>query len=156
MNNKKLITIYIDGDAFPNLLKKILLSAINRLELTTFIVSNKPITIGPSTYITYILVEEGADIADDRIVDMVSEEDLVITADIPLADRVITKKAFVIDHRGIFLNETNIKESLAIRNLMQSLRDRGEKTKGPDPFGKKDVQGFANQLNRFLMKRVSK
>jgi len=150
MNKQKLISIYIDGDALPNLLNKILFAAINRLELATFIISNKPINIGQSKYITYA----GADQADDRIVDMVSEEDLVVTADIPLADRVITKKAYVIDHRGGILNENNIKEHLATRNLMQALRDRGERTKGPDPFGPKDVQQFANELNSFFMKRV--
>jgi len=154
MNKQKLISLYIDGDALPNLLNKILFAAINRLELATFIISNKPINIGQSKYITYILVDAGANQADDRIVDMVSEEDLVVTADIPLADRVITKKAYVIDHRGGILNENNIKEHLATRNLMQALRDRGERTKGPDPFGPKDVQQFANELNSFFMKRV--
>lgn len=150
------MSIYIDGDAFPNLLNKIIFSAINRLEIATFVVSNKPINIGQSNYMTYILVGAGADEADDRIVDLVSEEDLVITSDIPLADRVITKNAYVIDHRGRVLNENNIKENLAMRNLMQSLRDGGERTKGPDPFGHKDVQRFADQLNSFLMKRVRK
>jgi uncharacterized protein len=156
MSKQKIIKLYIDGDAFPNLLNKIIVSAINRLELATFIISNKPINIGQSNYITYILVHAGADQADDRIVDMVSDEDLVITADIPLADRVITKNAYVIDHRGGVLSENNIKEYLAIRNLMQSLRDSGERTKGPDPFGPKDVQRFANQLNSFLMKKIRK
>ncbi|RAP39015.1 YaiI/YqxD family protein [Candidatus Marinamargulisbacteria bacterium SCGC AAA071-K20] len=154
MRSQKKITIYIDGDAFPNRLKKILFSAINRLELDTVIISNKIISIGQSNYTRYILVDEGADKADDRIVDMVDEGDLVITSDIPLADRVITKKAVVIDHRGGVLNDHNIKEHLATRNLMQALRDSGERTKGPDPFGQKDVQLFANELNSFLMKRI--
>ena len=154
MTKNKLITIYIDGDAFPNLLKQILISAINRLELPTFVISNKPINVGPSQYLNYILVEAGADQADDRIVEMVSEGDLVVTTDIPLADRVITKKAYVIDHRGGVLTENNIKGALAMRDLMQSIRDSGEQTKGPDPFGPKDVQGFANELNSFLMKSV--
>jgi uncharacterized protein YaiI (UPF0178 family) len=153
MTNEKVFTIYVDGDAFPNPLKRILLAAIYRLELATVVISNKPISIGPSPHITYIIVSAGADQADDRIVELVSEDDLVITADIPLADRVITKKAFVIDHRGGVLTERNIKNSLSMRNFMQSLRDSGETTKGPDPFGPKDVQGFANQLNSFLTKR---
>jgi len=156
MSKQKLIKIYIDGDALPNLLNKILFSAINQLELATFVISNTPINIGQSNYITYILVDAGSDQADDRIVKMVSEEDLVITNDIPLADRVITKKATVIDHRGVVLIETNIKEHLAMRNLLQKLRDRGERTKGPAPFGPKDVQRFANELNSFLMKNVRK
>jgi uncharacterized protein YaiI (UPF0178 family) len=149
----KTIKIYIDGDAFPNPLKKIIFSAIERLAITTFVISNKPINIGQSKYITYIIVDAGADQADDRIVEMASEGDLVITADIPLADRVITKNAHAIDHRGASYNKNNIKEYLAMRNLMQELRDRGESTKGPKSFSSKDTACFANQLNNFFVKR---
>jgi len=154
MTKQKTLTIYIDGDAFPNRLNRILATAIHRLKLETVIISNKPINIGQSQYMTYILVSAGADEADDRIVDMVAEDDLVITADIPLADRVITKKASVIGHRGEVFSDINIKEALAMRNLLQTLRDNGEITKGPDAFGPKDVQQFANQLNSFLTKRL--
>lgn len=154
MINHTPLTIYIDGDALPNRLNRILVTAILRLKLKTIIVSNKPISIGQSDYMTYIIVSAGADEADNRIVEMVSEGDLVITADIPLADRVITKKASAIGHRGEVFDENNIKEALAMRNLLQTLRDNGEITKGPDPFGPKDVQQFANQLNSFLTKRL--
>jgi len=84
--------LFIDGDAFPNLLKPIILKAIERLELETYVIANKKINIGKSKYITYIIVDLGADEADHKIVEMVEENDLVITADIPLADRIITKK----------------------------------------------------------------
>ncbi len=83
---------------------------------------------------------------------MIEEDDLVITADIPLADRVITKKAHAIDHRGKLFSVDNIKQSLAMRNLMQEIRDSGEITKGPAPFSQKDAHEFTNQLNRFLTK----
>ncbi len=149
---KRKIAVYIDGDAFPNRLKKILFTAIERLELSTFVISNKRINIGESKNITYIIVDAGADEADDRIVEMVQKGDLVITADIPLADRIITKKAHAIDHRGGIFTENNIKDYLAMRDLMQSLRDNGETTKGPDPFSPKDANNFANQLNIFFVK----
>ncbi len=148
------MNLYIDGDALPNLLKPILLRAIQRLKLTTFIVSNRLITIGQSKYITSLTVASGADEADHRIVEMVGEGDLVITADIPLADRVITKKAHAIDHRGKLFSVDNIKQSLAIRNLMQEIRDSGEMTKGPAPFVKKDAHEFANQLDQFLTRHA--
>ena len=144
--------VYVDGDAFPNLLKPILLRAIKRCDLTTFVVSNQNISIGKSRHITTIIVNSGADEADHRIVEMVEAGDLVITADIPLADRVITKKAHVIDHRGKRLGPENIKQSLALRNLMQEIRDSGELTKGPSPLNQKDAQSFANQLDQFLTK----
>lgn len=146
------MTLYIDGDSFPNVLKPILFRAIERLSLPTFVISNKRITIGKSCNINYIIVSAGADEADHKIVDMVQEGDLVITADIPLADRVITKKAHAIDHRGELFSDENIKYYLSLRNFMQDVRDTGVITKGPAPFSKKDASGFANQLNNFLAK----
>ena len=149
------LTLFIDGDAFPNLLKPIVLRSIERLHLPTFVISNKKITLGDSKYVTYIIVEQGADEADHRIVEMVKEGDLVITADIPLADRVIAKKAHAIDHRGELYSVDNIKQYLAMRNLMEKIRESGEMTKGPKAFSPKDAHEFANQLHRFLTKHAS-
>ena len=144
--------IFIDGDAFPNLLKPIILRAIEKQKLDTIVIANKKINIGSSKYIEYIIVELGADEADNKIVEMLSENDLVITADIPLADRTIEKNAHAIDHRGAMYTQDNIKQYLAIRNLMQDIRDSGEMTKGPPAFNLKDAQQFANALNNFLQK----
>jgi len=154
MSSKKL-SLYIDGDAFPNLLKPIVLRSIERLKLPTFVVSNKKITLGESDLVTYIIVEQGADEADHHIVEMVKEGDLVITADIPLADRIIAKQAHAIDHRGELFSVDNIKQYLAMRNLMEKIRESGEMTKGPKPFGSKDAHEFANQLHSFLTKHCS-
>lgn len=145
-------TLYIDGDAFPNLLKPIILRAIERLKIKTYVIANKKINIGKSNFIEYIIVEQGADKADNTIVEMLEENDLIITADIPLADRVITKNAHAIDHRGAMYTEDNIKQYLAMRNLMQEIRDSGEMTKGPAAFSQKDAQQFANSLNNFLQR----
>ena len=144
--------LYIDADAFPNLLKLIILKQIERLKLKTIVVSNKKVTIGKSNFVEYIIVEAGADEADNKIVEMLKAGDLVITADIPLADRVITKDAHAIDHRGELYSKENIKQYLAMRNLMESIRESGEITKGPKPFSQKDAEHFANQLNAFLGK----
>ncbi len=149
------MTLYVDGDAFPNLLKPMLHRAIERLSLKTIVVSNKQIYMGDSRHITHIIVDEGPDEADHRIVDLVQENDLVITADIPLADRVISKMACVIGHRGELLNRDNIKDHLATRDLMSDIRERGEFGKGPPPFGPKDAHKFINQLDQFLTKQMS-
>ena len=149
------ITLYVDGDALPNILKPILFRAIKRISLSSIVISNKRINIGESKYINYIIAGSGPDEADNRIVDMVNEGDLVITSDIPLADRVVTKKAYVIDHYVRFFNEENVKQALAIRDLMQSIRDTGEITRGQKPFNQKDAQLFANQLNQFLRRKES-
>jgi len=153
MSSKKL-TLYIDGDAFPNLLKPIILRAIERLGLETYVIANKKIDIGDSRHVRYIIVDQGADEADDRIIEMLEEGDLVITADIPLADRVITKKAHAIDHRGELYTTENIKQYLAMRDLMERIRESGEMTKGPKAFSQKDAHHFANQLNSFLTRYV--
>ena len=146
------MTLYIDGDAFPNLLKPIVLRSIERLSLNTFVVSNKRITIGNSKHIRYIIVEQGSDEADHRIAERIKEGDLVITADIPLADRIISKNAHAIDHRGELYTIDNIKQYLAMRNLAEEIRNSGEITGGPKSFSQKDAHAFANTLHRFLTK----
>lgn len=147
-----MITLYVDGDAFPNLLKPILLRSIERLQIKTYVIANKKINIGESRHVEYIIVDTLADEADNKIVEMLEEGDLIITADIPLADRVIEKNAHAIDHRGELYSVDNIKQYLAMRNLMESIRESGEITSGPKPFSQKDAQMFANQLNSFLIK----
>ncbi len=144
--------LFIDGDAFPNLLKPIILRAIEKQKLDTIVIANKKINIGNSNHIQYIIVDLGADEADNKIVEMLEKNDLVITADIPLANRTIEKNAHAIDHRGAMYTQDNIKQYLAIRNLMQEIRDSGEITKGPAVFSQKDAQQFANSLNSFLQK----
>ena len=144
--------LFIDGDAFPNLLKPIVLRAIEKQKINTFVIANKAINIGSSNHIEYIIVELGADEADNKIVEMLELNDLVVTADIPLANRTIEKDAHAIDHRGTMYTQDNIKQYLAIRNLMQEIRDSGEITKRPAPFNQKDAQQFANSLNAFLQK----
>jgi len=148
------MTLFIDGDAFPNLLKPIVLRSIERLSLPTKVIANKKIHIGKSKYIEYIIVDLGADEADHLIVELCVEDDLVITADIPLADRIISKNAHAIDHRGELYSVDNIKQYLAMRNLMESIRESGEMTSGPKAFGQKDAHAFANQLNAFLAKHT--
>ena len=144
--------LFIDGDAFPNLLKPIVLRSIERLKLQTYVIANKKITIGNSKHVTYLIVDQGADEADHKIVEMAEEGDLIITADIPLADRLIAKNAHAIDHRGELYSVDNIKQYLAMRNLMEQIRQSGEMTKGPKPFGPKDAHEFSNQLHSFISK----
>jgi len=146
------LRLFIDGDAFPNLLKPIVLRAIERLSLSTIIIANKKISLGKSSHIQAIIVDQGADEADHLIVEMAEAGDLVITADIPLADRIISKHAHAIDHRGELYSTDNIKQYLAMRNLMESIRESGESTGGPKPFGPKDTHAFANQFHAFLAK----
>ena len=150
------MSIYIDADACPVVVKDLLFKTSKRLLLTLVLVANQYMKIPVSDYIQFVLVPEGPDVADDKIVELVLENDLVITADIPLADRVIKKGAVVLDPRGTLLTEENIGERLAYRNLMDDLRSNGMETGGPSAYTAKDKQEFANQLSKFLNKHINK
>jgi uncharacterized protein len=146
--------IYVDADGFPRAAKEILLRAALRLGVPVAFVANKPIRPEPSPLVSSILVSEGPDIADDRIVELAGPGDLVVTTDIPLADRVVSKGAFALNPRGKLYTEENIKDRLALRDLFSELRDGGLMTGGPSTFGKRDCQAFADQLDRFLVRRL--
>ena len=146
------MNILVDADAFPNVIKDILIRAAVRFNVPLVFVSNKPVRIERSANISCIVVPAGPDLADDHIVELAQHGDLVITADIPLADRVVAKGAFAINPRGKLYTEDNIKDLLAMRNLMNELRDNGMITGGPSTFSRKDRQAFANQLNSFLIR----
>jgi uncharacterized protein YaiI (UPF0178 family) len=146
--------IYVDADGFPRAAKDILIRAALRLGVSVVFVANKPVRRDPSPLISSLLVPGGPDIADDRIIELAEQGDLVITADIPLADRVVSKRAFALNPRGKLYTEENIKDRLALRDLLSDLRDGGLMTGGPPAFGKRDCQAFADQLDRFLIRRL--
>lgn len=147
--------ILVDADAFPNVIKDILFRAARRHRISLILVANQQVNIKKSAYISCIAVPTGPDVADDRIVELVQQGDLVITADIPLADRVVAQGAYAINPRGELYTEENIKERLAVRDLMNELRNNGIVTGGPSSFSRKDRQAFANQLDRFLTRHCN-
>lgn len=146
--------IFVDADAFPNGIRDIVMKASLRLNIPLIFVANKPLRLENQAQLSLIIVEEGPDIADDRIVGLVQPGDLVITADIPLADRVVAKNAYAMNPRGMLYTEHNIKDRLSMRDLLNGLRDNGMITGGPSVFSKKDRQSFANQLDRFLVRQL--
>ncbi|OHD14617.1 MAG: hypothetical protein A2Z96_00995 [Spirochaetes bacterium GWB1_48_6] len=142
--------IFVDADACPVAVKEILYKASSRWGMKLIFVANQKMWIPSSPLISQIVVSSGADVADDHIVSMVEPGDLVISADIPLADRVIKKSGIVLDPRGVFLTADNIGPRLALRDLMDGLRSEGMVTGGPGAFGPKEKQAFANHLDRIL------
>lgn len=146
--------IFVDADAFPNGIRDILIRASLRLNVPLIFVANKPLRLEKLANLTLVVVPDGPDIADDRIVESVRPGDLVITADIPLADRVVAKQAFAMNPRGTLYTEHNIKDRLGMRDLLGDLRDSGMITGGPAAFSKKDRQSFANQLDSFLVRQL--
>lgn len=116
------------------------------------LVANQSIPVPDSSLIKCLTVRNGADVADDKIVEMLKAGDLVITADIPLAARVVEKDAIAIGPRGERFDANTVQSRLAARNLMDHLRSAGMETTGPPPFNQKDVREFSNQLDRTLTK----
>ncbi|MCP4510017.1 MAG: DUF188 domain-containing protein [Fuerstiella sp.] len=107
-----------------------------------------------SDLIRFELVKAGADVADQRIVELLEDKDLVVTADIPLAADAIEKGAFVIDPRGDLLDKNNIGSRLSTRNFLADFRAAGVQMPGPPPYTAKDKQNFANQLDKLLTKML--
>lgn len=149
-------TIWVDADACPVALKDIVFRAAKRLQIKTVLVANGHMNIPKSELFRLILVPSGADKADQKIVELLKSNDLVITGDIPLAAAVVEKGATALGTRGELFDEKNIGERLAMRNAMDHFRSAGMETGGPKPLGKKEVQAFANQLDRMLTKLLKK
>jgi len=145
--------IWVDADAFPAVLKEVLYRVSERRQIAVTMVANQSMRLPPSPLLSCTVVPGGFNAADDHIVDQVEAGDLVITADIPLADRAITRGATALNPRGHLYTETNIKDRLGMRNLLDELRSGGEITGGPAPFSAKDRQEFINQLDRFITRR---
>ncbi|MDK9717361.1 MAG: YaiI/YqxD family protein [Trichlorobacter sp.] len=148
------MTVWIDADACPRVIKEIVFRASERLNLPVILVANKPLTKHHSRLVSSVVVDDGPDIADDYIADQATERDLVITADIPLAARIVAKGATGIDPRGELYTEDNVGERLSMRDLMQSLRTEGLMQGGPAQFGMTDRQRFASSLDRVLTRMV--
>ncbi|TVT59740.1 MAG: YaiI/YqxD family protein [Sedimenticola thiotaurini] len=144
--------IWVDADACPNVIKEILFRVAERLSIQLTLVANQPVKVPPSPFIRTIQVGAGFDVADNEIIQLASANDLVITADIPLASGAIEKGAYALNPRGEFYTRENIRERLSLRNFMDELRGSGVNTGGPPALDKRDRQAFANQLDRFLAK----
>ncbi len=143
--------IWVDADACPNPIKEILFRAAKRTGCPLTLVANQPVQV--PAYAEMLVVPAGFDGADNKIVEMLAPEDLVVTADIPLAAKVLEKGGYVFDPRGDEYTSRNIGDRLSVRNLMESFRGGAEPVGGgPPPLNNRDKANFANQLDRFLAK----
>lgn len=140
-----LLRIFVDADACP--VKQEVYRVAGRYRLEVTVVANSWMRTPSERWITFELVADGFDAADDWIVEHVEPHDIVITADIPLASRCVKQGARVIGPRGKAFTEDNIGEAVASRDLLTDLRDAGEITGGPPPFQKRDRSRFLQQLD---------
>ncbi len=148
--------IWVDADACPKAVKEILFKTAMRREVKLTLVANQYMNIPTSPFIDMLKVGAGFDVADNEIVKQCSPGDLVITADIPLADKVVEKGATGLNPRGELYTEDNIKGILSMRNLIEELRSAGTVSGGPAAFSPKDKQNFTNQLDKFLTRNLNR
>ena len=141
-------TIYIDADACP--VKDETYSVAKRHQINVIVVANSPMRMPAETHVRLQVVSDGFDAADDWIVERAGPGDIVITADIPLADRSLKKGAFVLGNTGRPFTEENIGDALASRELSAEMREMGLMRGGPAPFQKKDRSEFLMQLDRAI------
>lgn len=146
--------VLIDADALPRAIKDIIFRAVRRVRVKWTMFTNKRLYTPSGLDVGMVLVGQGPDEADDAIVAAVEKGDLVVTSDIPLADRVIGKGGFALSPKGDFFDPANIKSRLATRNLLDQLRSEGSIRCGGAPFDAKNAQDFSNQLDRFLTRRL--
>lgn len=146
--------IWIDADACPRVIKEILFRASERLRIPVCLVANKKLTRHDTHLVESIVVAEGFDVADDYIADHAAPDDLVITADIPLAARIVANGGVALDPRGELYTEENVGERLSMRDLMAELRSGGLVQGGPSQFSMTDRQRFASSLDRLLTRML--
>ncbi len=143
--------IWIDADAAPRDVKEIVFRAARRLRLETVLVANQRLSAPlDHPFVTTVHVKGGPDVADHHIAENAEPGDLAVTADIPLAARLVEKQVVVIDPRGEEYTAENMGERLAVRDFMDGLRGAGVETFGPRPYVVKDRQAFAATLDRAL------
>ncbi|PUA29653.1 MAG: DUF188 domain-containing protein [Cellvibrio sp. 79] len=143
--------IWVDGDACPKVVKEILFRAAHQRQIPLTLVANQYIAVPASPFIKSLQVSSGFDVADNHIVDSLQANDLVITADIPLAADALAKGAAVINPRGQEYTRENIGARLNMRDFMETMRASGTVMKdGPPPFSQQDRQTFANALDRWI------
>ena len=143
-------TLYIDADACP--VKDAVYKVAVRYRLPVFVVSNSWIRTPPLKLITSVVVDEGPDVADDWIAERAGPADVVVTADIPLAERVLKAGGQAIHPTGRVFTTDNIGAALASRSVGEHLRSIGEITGGPKPFTASDRSKFLQSLDAAVVK----
>jgi uncharacterized protein len=144
--------VIIDNDACPKIVRELIFTACTKRQIQVVLFSQSPSQVPKHSLIQSHTVGKGFDAADDAIVAAVESNDLVITADIPLADRIVKKGAFGLSPYGQQFDASNIADILSTRNLMQELRSAQQVTQGPSSFGSAEKKKFAEGLDRLLTK----
>ncbi|MDE2362365.1 MAG: YaiI/YqxD family protein [Hyphomicrobiales bacterium] len=142
--------IFVDADACP--VKDEIYRVAERRGARVFVVSNSFMQAPRAPFVERVIVAAGPDVADDWIAERAGAEAVVVTADLPLADRCVKKGACVLSPKGQEWSAANIGSALATRNLMTDLRSAGAVTSGPPPFSPRDRSAFLQALDLALVR----
>jgi uncharacterized protein YaiI (UPF0178 family) len=145
--HRRMHTIYIDADACP--VKDEVYRVARRYAMHVMVVSNTPLRV-PSNALVEMVVRPGFGGVDDWIAEQTGAGDIVITADIPLAARCLAREVRVIDPKGRSFTESDIGSALALREIMEGLRQGGTVTGGPAPMTPKDRSRFLSKLDEAI------
>ncbi len=149
-----MLNIFIDADGCA--VKNEIYKVAGRYHLKVFVVANKPLNIPLDSRIEMQVVSGDFDAADDWIAETIKENDILITSDLLLAERCICKQARVLLPKGKELNEDNIGNALADRELMSHLRNLGSTNTGPAPMTKADRSQFLAKLDQIIQSLLRK
>ena len=144
------IRIFVDADACP--VKPEIYRVAERYALHVYVVANAFMAVPRSDLIERVIVSDGPDIADDWIAERAGLGDVVITADIPLADRALKAGAQALHPGGRAFTADSIGGALASRGIGEHLRSMGEITRGPRPFAPADRSRFLQALDAAVVK----
>lgn len=142
--------IYVDADACP--VKSEIYRVAERYGLKVYVVANSYINVPRDPRIEQVVVGDSFDAADNWIAEHVGPDDIVITSDIPLADRSLKKGAAVIGATGVPFTTSSIGMAMASRDLMSNLRAMGETTGGPKPMSARDRSRFLSALDEAIQR----
>lgn len=149
------LTIWVDADACPVVIKETLFRAAQRAQILVMLVANQPLSIPKSLYVRRLQVMSGLDSADNEIVRRILPGDMLISSDIPLADLALAKGAAVLSFKGERFSSDTIKARLVMRDLTETLRASGIQSKGPSALNQADRKAFADQLDRWLRQQMT-
>lgn len=138
----------MDADACP--VKDEVYRVAQRYGIKVVLVSNAWLRAPREEWLELVIVDGELDAADSWIIEHVAKNDIVVSADIPLASECLKKGALVLGPQGCPFTEDSIGAALATRELMSHLRDMGEMTGGPPPFQKRDRSQFLQTLDRMI------
>ena len=145
--------IFVDADSCPREAREMVLRFASRLRIRTIFAANRPIpgiSKNPENAILMELCPPGEGAADDRIVELARPGDLVVTRDLPLAERLVEAGILILDDRGRVFTRENIRERRSLRDFAVGLAENGLDYERTSSYGKKELNTFANSLDREL------